>query len=306
MAALIQSELSASLPEPVGDYELFDGSVRVLAYGKPHNWSLSEYNGKTPEAELNKLPLSLYLPGIVAEYKLPKILQAPSPALANAEICAESDVMKKRVSVFSTLFHNSSILNRGTFADGMLIRKGDAYLNSPAGCPNLIVWHKPMGLVGVAHMGLRSLVDEGRLKGKPRRRYESAVMSLVEAVKAAGVRSVANLQATIVYPIDPQVFTYLWDDERTFPDSNLTYGPFNQTRTEELVRLWGEEAIFNYRNPKERRLGRPDLMAILSAQLQAEGVPRESISIIGAPSNSEWPNSRQDGKMRGLMIVQHL
>jgi hypothetical protein len=288
----------APFPLPVADHKLFKGQVRLLAFGKPYDWSLRPYNGETPEEELADRAPSLYLPKIAQEYGLGKILLAPSPIRANAEICTESDVMKKRLAVRSTLYHDTVFLDRGAYADGMIVPPRRALVGSYAGCAVLLVWYPPANLLGVSHVAIRSALDEGRLKGEEPRKNESAVLALVEAMKTAGVRNAAHLEAVIAFSIDPRVFTYRWDDEK--------YGKINRMRTEDLVNLWGPEAIFGYADPVSRTLGRPDLPAIIAAQLRHAGVPGNSISVIGTLDPNNWPDTRQDGGMRGLIVVQHL
>jgi len=296
----------APLPLPIADHSLFEGHARLLAFGKPYDWSFRPYNGETPKEELASLAPSLYLPKIAQEYGLGKILLAPSPALANAQICTESDVMKKRVEVHSRLYQDTVFLDRGANADGMLISPGRALVGSYAGCSVLLLWHKHSDLLGASHIAIRSAIDENRLKGEEPRQNETAVIALVEAMKSAGVRHAAYLQAIIAFSIDPRVFTYAWDDDRKFKDRDLTYGEFNRIRTEELVTLWGPEAILDYDDPVARRLGRPDLPAIIAAQLRYAGVPNESISVIGTLDPEVWPDTRRDGDMRGLIALQHL
>lgn len=296
MTALRKQE-EAMLPLPVADHWLFEDRVRLLAFGKPHDWSLRKFNGETSKEELAGLAPSLYLPKIAEEYELGKILLAPSPVRMNAEICTESMLMKKRIEVYSTLYKNVIYLDRGAYADGMIVPSGRSAVGSYAGCAVLLVWHKHTNRLGFTHVAIRSAIDEGRLRGGEARKNESAVIALVEAMKSAGAH-VAHLQAVIAFSIDPRVFTYKWDDEK--------YGELNRIRTEELVNLWGPEAIFGYHDTAARRLGRPDLPAIIAAQLRHADVPGESISVIGTLDSEVWPDTRRDGDMRGLIAVHHL
>jgi hypothetical protein len=278
-----------------------EGAVGLLAFGKPHDWALRPYNGEVSENALRNDAVSLYLPSIASSFGLGKMLYAPSPRLSNGEICTESDAMKRRYHIRSERYHDSVWLDRGADADGLLLGSKHVYAVSPAGCPILVLRHRHAKLLGVAHTGMRSIIDEGRLKGEPPRRNESVVISLVGAMMDAGVRHAAHLEAVIAFPIDPQVFTYPWD--------HAVYGELNRKRTEELVSLWGKEAILNYADPVERRLGRPDLAAIIRSQLLSLGVPEENISVLEAPDKSVWHDTRQgngNSPARNLVLVQHL
>lgn len=300
MAALMQSELSAPLPEPVGDYQLFDGSVRVLAFGKPEDWSLRPYNRGGSLVGQGNLAPSKYIPKIAIDYGLAKTLYSPSSRLFNAEVCTESDCMGYRVALESKLYHNTVWLLRGADADGVLLARGHEYVVSPAGCPVVVIYHPHSKLLGVAHAGMRSLIDEGRLKGEAKRTNESIVLGLVEAMQSAGAY-IPHLRAQILFPNDPRMFTYPWD--------HPVYGTLNQKRTEELVSLWGPGAVYEYENPAARKLGRPDLMAIIASQLHKIGAPSESVSVVGSPNADRWHDTRQEEAnpmARNLVIVQHL
>ncbi|MES2006698.1 MAG: hypothetical protein V4436_01160 [Patescibacteria group bacterium] len=297
----------ASLPKPVADLRLLHDSVRVLGFGKPYDWSLRHYVRNPTEEQVRERTSApaLFLPQIATEreYNLRKMLYAPSPREFNAEVCTEADVMdsSSRVELRSELFHNTCTLLRGAHADGIApLSQGYTYVVSPAGCPIIIVRDQVTGTVGVAHAGMRSLIDEGRLKGEAPRKYESVVMSLFEGLRARGVSDLSRVEVVILFSIDPQVFDYTWDNEK--------FGSLNEKRTEELARLWGPEAIYDYTSLTERRLGRPDLTAIIKSQCISLGVLPEHIQVVDSPSDQEWHHTRQGGDTlaRNLVLVQHL
>ena len=296
--------LPAGVPSPVANHSLFGGAIGLLAFGKPQNWTLAPYNESVPEHERFNETIEEFLPPIASSFGLGKMLLAPSPRLFNAEICTEDEVMGKRYHIHSKKYEDSVWLEREADADGMLLATGRASVGSYGGCSMLVLRHKPTGIAGYTHVALRSAIDEGMLKGNEPRKNESAVIALVEAMKVAGVKSASNLEAVIAFSIDPRVFIYRWDDTRTFPDGTV-YGDFNKIRTEYLVERWGTEAIFEYHDPAKRVLGRPDLPAIIAAQLTSVGVPANSISIIGSLDPEVFPDSRRDDNMRGLLAVVH-
>lgn len=298
MTALAQP-VAASLPKPVFDERFWGDSVRLIGFGKPYDWSLRLYQGNTPKSELEALAPSLYLPKITLEYGMGKFLYAPSPRLFNAEVCSESETMPLRVEVWSKSHQNTIWLYRGKDADGLMLSRGNMYVVSAAGCPIVILRDSASGALGVAHAGLRSIIDEGRLKGERPRKHESVVFSLSQAMHAHGVRNFSSVEALIAFPIDPQDFTYPWDHPE--------FGELNKKRTEYLVNRWGHEAIANYDNQKRRELGRPDLAAIIKSQCTSLGIPTENIQVLSSPPKRVWHDTRQGGDIlaRNLIFVQH-
>ncbi len=129
---------AATLPSPVADLELWGNSVRLLAFGKPYNWSLRPYATGAAQEELASLAPSVFLPKVALDYDLGKLLYAPSPREFNAKTCSEAEAMKTRIRLESALFHNTIWLFRGANADGMILSKGHTYVNSPSGCPNIL------------------------------------------------------------------------------------------------------------------------------------------------------------------------
>jgi hypothetical protein len=228
-----------------------------------------------------------------------KFLYAPSPRLFNAEVCAETETMPLRVEVWSKLFQNTVWLYRGKDADGLVLSRGNTYVVSAAGCPILILRDPVSNILGVAHAGLRSVYDEGKLKGERARKHESVVFSLSVAMRRQGVQSFAKVEALIAFSIDPQDFTFPWNHQQ--------YGELNQKRTEYLVNRWGHEAIANYDNQKRRELGRPDLAAIIKSQCTSLGIPTENIQVLSSPPKRVWHDTRQGGDIlaRNLIFVQH-
>src|SRR6185503_458665 len=274
--------LPAGVPRPVADLKLMGGTVWVLAFGKPHDWSLASYNAHIPLEERHNPDVETYLPVIAACAGLGKILHAPSPRLFNAEIATENEVMKTRYCVESQEYHDSVWIDRGRDADGMLLPENKAYIVSPAGCPVAILkddgGHQPLG---VTHAGMRSIINESRLERmlglpvKNYRRHESVLYRLLEKMRIKTKRDAKRLQAAVLFPIDPSVFTYPWD--------HPAFGALNRLRSEDIARRYGAQCVPGFGNKEEERLGRIDLGAVCRAQLMLRGVLPERITVVPSP-----------------------
>ena len=291
-------QAATELPKPTVYLE--SERRRVLAFGKPHDWTFRPYsNGTVPESELRKLPPALYLPQIAVDYGLPKMWFAPIPTKSNAEICTESDAMKTRLELYSELYGSSVLLWRGAYADGTVLnlRKATGVI-AAAGCPIITMWGKSTHL-GYAHAGRDCLIDREKIQNKKARKHESVVVSLVEAMLVAN--SVRDLHAEILFPIDPHDFLHPWDHSQ--------YGEFNKLMTEYIAKRWGTECIVEYDDPKKRALGRISQDAVIRSQLIECGVLPERITSFPAPTRNKWFDTREgnsSSSARNAIIIQNV
>jgi hypothetical protein len=302
---------STAIPGAVDRY-LFEGKVRLIGFGKfypnpkgvleKQDWSLRPFNNQEEAAQQTGHSITRYLPKIARDFGLGKMLYAPSPRLFNAQVCSESDTMKKRIMVTSPDYHNTEWLLRGADADGMLLSRGHTYMVSPAGCPVLIVWDEATSTLGVAHAGMRSLINEDALKGNPEaRRSESVVYNLLDAMGCTTKRQCRALRAAIVFPIDPALLTYSWDH----PD----YGPLNKKRSVYVAGYYGELCAPGFNDPVQCTLGRINVEMIIRLQLYARGVHPRGVLTIPSPPSAVWRSTRDPGEdpnARNGVWVQHL
>ncbi len=297
MAVLQPTEAADSLlPKPIVDLQ--SNYDRVLGFGKPFDWSFRPYSGEVPESALAKLAPSLYLPKIAIDYGLSKFLYAPIPSTFNALMCTEDQLMGKRVELRSLPYHTNLWLYRGVYADGTVLSSKHAFVLSLAGCSIIKMRGKGTQL-GVAHAGRDSLIDRGRLEGKRKRRYESIVMSLVEAMLKT-TPSVRDLEVDILFSINPEHFPHPW--------SHKVYGHINKLMTEDIALQWGRQCILNYEDAKKRAEGKINPEEVIRSQLISLGVLPKKIRSVPAPPRDLWADTREgngDSLMRNAVIIQN-
>jgi hypothetical protein len=288
------------LPEPVTRHVLFKNKARLLGFGKPYNWSLRPYVPETSEAVLATLDPTLYMPHIAQQFGLGQTLLAPSPKIANAVICTDPADLKTSIVLQSPLYRGKVELRRGMYADGLILPYRATYVVSPAGCPILIIRDTHTDMLGVAHAGLRSVIDEQRLlTNRSSRKFESVVMNLLVAMKIRDRRNAKRLEVVIAFPIEPEYFTYPLNDPK--------YGYINQKRMEDIVAKWGHDCISGYDDPALRAACRIDLGRIIVRQLMSFGVLEKNITTLKSPPREVWHDTREGPEgVRNLVYVQHL
>ena len=133
--------------------------------GQDHDWSFSQLT--KPEDASMVCSITKHLPEIARELGIKEFL-VPSPKDFNAKICQPEDLT---ISIEIGKENGWPVtLKRGVRADGLLLRPGETYAVSQAGCDVVVAYHEPTSQVGVAHAGRKSVIDEDHyLHNKPPR-----------------------------------------------------------------------------------------------------------------------------------------
>lgn len=251
----------------VYDEFLADDAIRIVAFGRYYypDSKLEEDWTTTPlqepeDGERVVCSLTRHLPRIAEELGISRIL-APSAADFNARICTRKD-LKIHIPIGSYV-----TLMRGLRADGCLLRRGWAYLVTPAGCADTTMWipSKKNGYtrrVGTTHTGLRSIVDYPSTR--PEGQY-SVVQTLLRAVTDNNRSLVREVRVHIALPIAPREFTHPWGDPRR--------GKKNHELCLHIAKKWGAECLLG-----EAEDGCIDLVEITRRQSIALGIPEENVS----------------------------
>ena len=291
------------------DTLLFGGKVRLLGFGKYYpnpqgviekqDWSLRAFNDVSEVGRPRSHSIMRYLPKIARDYQLGKMLYAPSPRFFNAQVCTESDTMKKRIAVSSDDYHDTVWLNRGADADAMIVNTPHTSVVSLGGCPLLLLYSKKRDLLGQAHTGRSSVINEP-LGDKPDGRpHDSVVDNLLEHMGCFYDRTAAReLQAVIAFSIPAEKFTHPFD--------HPVYGKKNLERSILISTKWGIECTPGFDDERAVE-GRIDLDKLIRAQLRLRGVLSKNIRTIRLPK--DWYTTREseeDKLKRNLVLVQHL
>ncbi len=142
--------LTTSSITPLYRHELSVGRFRaeVIAYGRPHNWSLSLLNHpNSEEAE----ELRCRLTTIFSELRLPTVF-APTPDFTRKQV--------NRIAfggcewIGNTAFHRNSCAGGDAFG----IEPGEAIIITPANCAT-VVGISPNGMCWIAHAGTKCLFN---------------------------------------------------------------------------------------------------------------------------------------------------
>lgn len=190
---------------------------------------------------------------------------------------------------------------RGLKADGWVLGPGETYGITQAGCAIVIILDPMTGQVGVAHAGLRCVIDEEYLfGGKAKREYESIVDALIYQMTQCE-RARPYLRAIIAFPISPELYLHQWDHPE--------WGEKNRGLCQHLMKRYGSGAVLD--NPRE--LGRVDIAHIVRTQLVRKGFRADSIETLPAydllqdeGGNFLWHTTRTtDPLHRNLVLVQN-
>lgn len=120
----------------------------------------------------------------------------------------------------------SFLYAQGVPADGVALRPGEGFGASTAGCGTLIA--SGGGRVVVAHAGLKSLVDHGRVRDRtPTRAHEGIVHAIAADFVAAGI-PLGNVMLRFLFAVHPDEFQY--------PLEHPEYGEFNRMLYNDLER----------------------------------------------------------------------
>lgn len=268
-------------------FDAFSGAVSIYLLGKPNDWNIWGENKNNALMNIDWITEGMNLHHIYAP--------SPSPSQFNAVICTH-DNLQEHIPLLS----GNAVVRRGCDADGTTLEKArDACWMNTADCPTVITYDQKKGLVIAAHAGRDSLIDRGRIAGKPPRAHESVVHTMVDW---HGYEAMPRLQVFIACGIKSAHFEHRWDDEK--------YGTTNEAMTKDVIERWGRVCVTG-----KLTLGRLALSEIIRSQFLNFGVPSENIAHDGIDTWSDvnqqggyrwWSNRRGDGaKRNGVLVVRN-
>lgn len=204
------------------------------------NWSLGSLQKEGDETKAENIELLSRLKRIAEAFEL-STFWAPNPTEFNGVI-AKRRTLKERICVTPGVH-----VYRGTFADGIEIRPGEALILSSGGCPLLtLVWNNR---VVAAHAGLKCLFDIEN----PER--ESVVDAALRQIEYQRRRTTEPLEVRIDFSINPEVFDHPWDHPE--------WGGKNELLCRELEYRWGPTVFLG-----DRTKGRIDLIKLMQQQFR--------------------------------------
>lgn len=229
--------------------------------------------------------LTRQLPAIMGELGV-RTVWAPSPVKFNGLICSTSN-LNVRIPL-----RNGVTVYRGAAADGCLLKPGEAFALSAAGCAVLVGWridpktHRPLR-VGVAHAGLVSIIND-------------VAGSLLRALGCAGEGSDGSPEDAyfaIAFAINSHLLRYQW----TYPKT----GWQNECLCRFIKEWWGAECLPGWYSEVERSEGRVSTANMIVVQLTSLGVPRQNIvEGIDVDDSGRFYHTRESSK-RNLMVVTY-
>lgn len=253
------------------------GAIRITGFGRLYNdtpvdWSFRPYQHEGDEARA--LRSAVLLPTVAHSLGVAEIL-APRPVFGRV-VCTSDDL---QVRIPFTSGGATVILRRGLDADVCILRRGETFGITAAGCPLgwLMNLAAPTAVV-VAHMGLECLVDVKAIQeGRPSSRG-SVVDIMWRALKLTD-HDAKDVHAGFAFPIDPQIYEHPWD--------HAEWGTKNRALCEYLVTYFGEGCILNWNDPLLRQQGCIDLGYLIRAQYRAYGIPSPNKHGVGAPDATD-------------------
>lgn len=261
---------------------LWDGAVEVHCFGAGHgDWALKGWTRE--EVEAGNPGITGKLDRLMRDHRVGR-LYLPSPKEFNAKVVSPD--MLRSAWPGNTVF-------RGVFADGVLLSKiGEACAIASADCPTIVGRSPSTLLVAAAHAGRDSLYDkDALLNGQEPRPHASVVHALADVLGP-------DLHAHVACGIAPEGFLHPADDER--------YGGTNVRRAAHLRSRWGEACA------PDRPSGPIDLHALITAQFEERGIPRDRLSRDRVDTHGDraadghpiWQSHRRDkGGKRNLVLV---
>jgi len=165
---------------------------------KHGNWGLKPLQTQHDADKNQELVKQLY--GALKKMGVHKAY-APNVAPASAAII-EIDALTEQIDLGTdiVLHRNSSVP-----ADGIFLKKGDAFMMSSAGCPIIIATGG--GQMIVAHAGRDSLIDRGVLMREPTRTHLSIVYAIAEAFIKQGIRP-NEIEMQMLFSIPAKMFKH--------------------------------------------------------------------------------------------------
>ncbi|HVZ75690.1 MAG TPA: hypothetical protein VG934_00200 [Candidatus Paceibacterota bacterium] len=277
-------------------YQVHQGPVYLVALGpdyegKAQDWSFRHLS--RPENAQADSALTRHLPAIARQMGVHDIF-VPSPVKSNTVVTRPSELRSK--IAFGEREGWPVTVWRGVEADAIILKPGETTAISVGGCEYITVLHEPSSTLGVAHGSRSSLIDEGRLLGRPPRRYESVVVSLLAAMGISMERA-HEARVTIFFPIPAKRFEHSWDHPE--------FGARNENRSRFLYESYGEAVVPGWKNEETRRRGRIDLGEVAVAQFAQMGVPENAIDIVKAPERN-WADTRgSQAHLRNLVLIRY-
>ena len=270
--------------KPIKIYRPFNG-IEIKLFGKPDDWNLSRH--KFGSVVLNRVANITEMSGV-------KNILAPRPSMFNAKICDSKDLIERlEIGRGIKLF-------RGCDADGVPLKKGEAFWLSSADCPTIIVTDIKSGKTIAAHGGRNSLMDSVKITtGKKSRKNESVIDSIMSRMK--GVNK-SDIRAFIVSGVRPENFKHRYSDKNR--------GVYNKLMVEYVIDKWGRRCVVG--EPKD---GRISLVEIIKSQFVGYGVKRSQIKSTPIHTYEDrdkkgnyvwWSNRRGDKlKRNGVLVIKH-
>ncbi len=155
---------------------------------------------------------------------------APNVGVFSAEI-VDSRALGMRINLGANIVLHR---DRSVPADGVLVRKGHAFVMSGAGCPVVVAVGDELMII--AHAGLRSLIDRGAVKGEPTRGNMSVVNAIVDALGERGVTP-ERIAMCMLFSIPTMAFEYRLNHPQ--------YGHYNRALSKFIRRKWPSSAREN-------------------------------------------------------------
>lgn len=274
---------------PTESFTLWGGSVEVRCYGTmTGNWSMK---GGSPKEAEKKNPGILSKVAQLAEECGCRIY-APHPSTFTGKVCRKEVLVDEWIP---------GVLYRGTYADGTVLdRMGDAYGLASADCMTAVIRDAGSGMVVGAHAGRDSLIDRGRLEGRPARRLESVLFSAA-AMLANQRRRLDKrlLRSFLTCGIGPRDFAHEWD--------HFVHGAVNERMVQDILRTYGMSVVL-----PPRELGQISLHALARAHLQRVGLNESQIGSDATDTFADrdsygfplWHSHRRDGDgKRNFVLV---
>lgn len=272
----VHTEMPVEPPAPASggvgaifDCFLREAHVRVLGFGRfyrgvEQDWTLrhlqSHEDGKRAKCSATKhLPAIVAALGVTTTEEEAHIL-APSPVEFNAQVCRRAELavripLAKEGGVRAVIY-------RGAKADGCLLKPGELFALSAAGCAAVVLWNSRNKHLAVGHAGLKSLLQE-----------KSIVEALLWTV-GANPGDEGGIAAYIAFPIAPENYLHQWN----YPNNNGA----NKTLCEEVVQRFGPACVRGW-GTKQQEEGMIDLTEIILAELRRLHVPRRNIDLSSMP-----------------------
>ncbi|MDP2594109.1 MAG: hypothetical protein Q8P36_02120 [bacterium] len=145
--------------------------------------------------------------------------------------------------------------------EGYEMLPDEVMLSTTGGCMFIVaVGHLPGGRMRMifSHAGRDSLIDRGRIAGRPARRYEGVLYAIAQMFEKLGIEP-NHIEVHGLFPISPSVFVH--------PFSHPEWSSFNRTMLKDIQARWGATAAYEVDGTKWGGRGVAiDLSAILRAQ----------------------------------------